>query len=88
MSGDFLKLRALSSIETSPESNSNCCDSDTLGLEILSGQIRVLHLCVKQWKNKSTEKHYRNENRREQILSLAEECGHGFRNINNFFQNN
>lgn len=61
---------------------------DTLGLEILSGQIRVLHLCVKQWKNKSTEKHYRNENRREQILSLAEECGHGFRNINNFFQNN
>ncbi|CBY14691.1 unnamed protein product [Oikopleura dioica] len=48
---------------------------DTLGLEILSGQIRVLHLCVKQWKNKSTEKHYRNENRREQILSLAEECG-------------
>ena len=49
---------------------------DTLGLEVLSGQIRVLHLCVKQWQN--FKKDYRNESRREQILSLAEECGQGF----------
>ena len=46
---------------------------DQLGLEILSGQIRVLHLCVKRWQ--SNEKDYRNESRKEQILSLAEECG-------------
>jgi hypothetical protein len=47
---------------------------ETLGLEILSGQIRVLHLCVKRWQK--FEKDYRNESRREQILSLAEECGY------------
>ena len=47
---------------------------DTLGLEILSGQLRLLHLCVRQWQK--YEKEYRNESRREQIMSLAEECGH------------
>ena len=43
------------------------------GLEILSGQIRVLHMCVTRWKKH--EKEYRNKARKEQILSLAEECG-------------
>lgn len=56
---------------------------DTLGLEVLSGQIKVLHLCVKQWQN--FKKDYRNESRREQILSLAEECGHGFLNFVSVF---
>jgi len=44
------------------------------GLEILSGQIRVLHMCVTRWKKH--EKEYRNKARYEQILSLAEECGY------------
>lgn len=47
---------------------------DTLGLEILSGQLRLLHLCVQQWQK--YEKSYGSEARREQIMSLAEECGY------------
>ena len=47
---------------------------DNLGLEIMAGHIRLLRMCVRQWQQ--FEKDYRNESRREQIMSLAEECGH------------
>ena len=43
------------------------------GLEILSGQVQVLYKCVKRFESK--DKEYRNKARREQILSLADECG-------------